>query len=173
MPGITDPRLSSPSPPPMLIPLNIDCGTVVPGHRVILVGLSDGGRSRNDLSRDHDVECQMVSLEYDLVPGVDPGEVADGFDERFMVQASYRSDVELPWTTAGDSGTGPGGIELFAGGPRTHGTLGPWPVPDGARTLTFVFYRPPTSTRDSSSRVAGTVDIDLVARTARWSAAEA
>jgi hypothetical protein len=146
---------------------------VVPGHRVLVTGLSDDGRSRDNLtSQEQDVECQMVSLEYDLIPGVEPGEVVDGFNERFLMEASYRADVQLPWTTAGHGGTGPCSIEFYAGGARTHGSLGPWPVPDGARRVTFVLYRPRSSPQDSTDIAAGTVEIDLVARTAEWSAAD-
>ncbi|MDI6105729.1 hypothetical protein QLQ12_44845 [Actinoplanes sp. NEAU-A12] len=146
--------------------------TGAPAHRVYVTGLSGSGRSRSDLtSRARAIACAMASLEYDLVPGVKPEEVVDGFDEQFLIPASYHADVELPWTTAGHSGFGPAGIESYAGGDRTHGTCGPWPVPDGARLLTFTLYRPPPSPQEPSTP-AGTVVIDLVARTAQWTVAE-
>jgi hypothetical protein len=157
---------------PLLISFEIDCGTLVPGHRVSLTGLSDHGFSRDDLAGgEHPVACQMVSLEYDLLPGVRAGEAADGFDERFLLLATYHADVDLPWTTAGAGGLGPAEIELFAGGDRTHGALGPWPVPAGARTLTFVLRRPPAAAGESVDRVAGEVVIDLAAEVAGWTPA--
>jgi hypothetical protein len=154
---------------PLLISFEIDCGTLVAGHRVSLTGLSDHGFSRSDLAGgEHEVACQMVSLEYDLLPGVRIEEAADGFDERFILQAAYHADVDLPWSTAGVGGLGPKEIEFFAGGDRTHGALGPWPVPAGAGTLTFVLHRPPTSYHDAVDRVAGKVVIDLAAGVAEW-----
>jgi len=135
----------------------------------VLTGLADSGRSRSDLtSREQEIACQMVSLEYALVPGVHPDEVVEGFEEGFVLLAGYHADVELPWTTAGFNDVGPGGIELFEGGERTNGTLGPWPVPDSARRLTFVLHRPPSSRVDPHTPVVGTLDVDLVQRVAEW-----
>ena len=154
---------------PRLVEFEIDCGELIPGHRVVLAGLSDNGHSRSDLtSREQEIACQMVSLEYALIPGVRPDEVVQGFDERFLLLAGYHADVELPWTTAGFNGLGPSGIELFAGGEHTNGTLGPWPVPDGARRLTFVLHRPPSSGVDPRTPVVGTLDVDLAERVAEW-----
>jgi hypothetical protein len=154
---------------PPLVEFEIDCGELLPGHRVVLTGLSDNGRSRSDLtSREQEIACQMVSLEYALIPGVRPDEVVEGFDTGFVLLAGYRADVELPWTTAGFNGVGPGGIELFEGGERTNGTLGPWPVPDDARRLTFVLHRPPSSRVEPHTPVVGTLHVDLVERVAEW-----
>jgi hypothetical protein len=156
----------------ILLSFDIDCGELAHGHRVRVTGLSDHGFSRNDLtSQEQKTTCRMVALEYDLVPGVHPDEVVDGFDERFLVQAAYHADVELPWTTAGVGGIGPGEIELFAGGDRTHGALGPWPVPEAARTLTFVLYRPPAR-RDLTASIAGAVVVNLAERSAGWTPAD-
>ena len=59
--------------PTMLRTFDLDCGwDVFPGHRLLVRGLADHGRSRDDLtSRDHsrNVECQVVSLVFELVPG--------------------------------------------------------------------------------------------------------
>jgi hypothetical protein len=154
---------------PLLIEFTIDCGELIPGHRVVLTGLSDNGRSRSDLtSREQEIACPLVSLEYALVPGVHPDEVVDGFTEGFMPLAGCHADVQAPWTTAGFNGIGPGGIEVFAGGERTNGTLGPWPAPDGARRLTFVLHRPPRTQADPHTPIVGTVVVDLVEGTAEW-----
>ncbi len=52
--------------------VDVDCGyDVFPGHRLVVRGLADHGRSRDDLtSRDHsgNVECQMVTSVFELVP---------------------------------------------------------------------------------------------------------
>jgi hypothetical protein len=155
-------------PDDIVLTLDIDCGPLAPGHRLRLTGLSDRGISRDDLtSREQEVACRMVALEYALTPGVRPDEVVDGFDESFVLQATYRADVDLPWTTAGYGGFGPGEIDLFAGGGHTRGALGPWPVPEGARKLTFALYRPPPH-RGAIATLAGTVVIDLGARIAEW-----
>jgi hypothetical protein len=167
MPDLTDPGPDSfRASHPLLMSFEIDCGTLVPGHRVALTGLSDHGFSRDDLAEgEHEIACQMVSLEYDLLPGVRPAEIADGFDERFLLGAAYHANVDLPWTTAGAGGLGPAEIEVFAGGDRTHGAWGPWPVPAGAGTLTFVLQRPQTD------EIAGEVVVDLAARSAVWTPA--
>jgi hypothetical protein len=157
---------------PILISFEIDCGPLIPGHRVRVTGLADHGVSRNDLtSHEQEVACDMVALEYDVVPGVRPDEVTDGFDEAFMLGCGYFADVDLPWTTVGAGGLGPGEIEVFSGGERTHGALGPWPVPAGARTLTFVLYRPPAAEGATADSVAGAVVIDLTTQRARWAPA--
>ncbi|MEV4346426.1 hypothetical protein AB0J83_18320 [Actinoplanes sp. NPDC049596] len=152
-----------------LVEFTVDCGELVPAHRVVLTGLVDNGRSRSDLtSREQEVAYQMVSLEYALVPGVQANEVVRGFTERFVLLAAFDTDVPMPWTTAGSDGIGPGGIELFEGGDRTNGDLGPWPVPDGARRLSFTLYRSPSSPADPHTPLAGTLVVDLALGSARW-----
>jgi len=84
----------------MLRSFDVDCGgDLFPGHRVVVRGLVDHGRSRDDLtSRDHseNVECQMVSLAYELLPGVTVAEAAAREPgTAFTVDATYSADVPL------------------------------------------------------------------------------
>ena len=169
-----DPVPRSPRlPADLLLRFDVDCGTdLYPGHRVLVRGLVDGGRSRDDLtSRDHssDVECQLVSLAYELVPGVTRAEELAREGRPFTLDATYGADVPLPWSTGG---TGPDGLpgpcavesydEQHFGGDSTVGELGPWPVPDGARRLTFWLH--PIDGR----RATGTVVVDLRTGRASW-----
>jgi len=160
--------------PTLLRTFDIDCGyEVFPGHRVVVRGLADHGRSRSDLtSRDHseNVECQMVALVYELVPGVTAAEqAARAPGTPFTVDATYRADVPLPWSTGGSGPTGLGGPgshesydEVRWGGDCTVGESGPWPVPVGARQLTFWLSGP------DRLHPVGTVTVDLATGLADW-----
>lgn len=153
----------------MLIDFNVACGEgLVPDHAVIVRGLSDQGRSNNDLSsRDqtlHDV-CQMVDLVYEIVPGVASEEAPEDPSRPFTVDATYDTDVTLHWSTGGTGAGGlggPGWIEDYSGGESTVGGLGPWPVPDGAHHLSFWLHAADTF------NYVGVLRVDLNSRTARW-----
>ena len=160
--------------PTMMRSFDVDCGgDLFPGHRVVVRGLADHGRSRDDLtSRDHsdNVECQMVALAYELLPGVTAAEeAAREPGSTFTVDATYSADVPLAWSTGGSGPTGPGGPgscesydEAIWGGETTVGESGPWPLPDGARRLTFWLTGP------DAQHPAGTVDVDLDTGQADW-----
>ena len=160
-------------PADLLLSFDVDCGDeLFPGHRVLVRGLVDGGRSNDDLtSRDSsgEVECRLVSLAYELVPGVTRAEELARDGGPFTLDATYAADVPLPWSTGGtgpDGLAGPSGVEAYDeqvwGGDSTLGELGPWPVPDGARRLTFWLH--PVG----GSRATGTVVVDLSTGGARW-----
>jgi hypothetical protein len=163
--------------PKLLRTFDVDCGyDLFPGHRVVVRGLADHGRSRDDLtSRDHsrNVECQMVALAFELLPGVTAAEsTACEPGTSFTIDATYSADVPLPWSTGGSGPTGSGGPgshetydEARWGGETTVGESGPWPVPEGARRLTFWLSGP------GDRRPAGTVTVDLVTGLADWRAA--
>jgi hypothetical protein len=122
-----------------MVSFDVDCGELISGHRFIAQGLVDEGWSTDDLSSDDQSrhqEFQMVSLAYQLVPGVTAAEAAAGADSEFVVDATYETDVDLPWTT-GAAGFGPGSIEEYAGGASTGGASGPWPLPGSATRLRF------------------------------------
>src|SRR3954453_3483540 len=132
-----------------IIAFDVDCGELIPGHRFIARGLVDDGRSADDLTSGDQTrhqELQMVSLAYELVPGVTAAEAAEGAGADFGVEATYATDVPLSWTTGG-GGFGPGSIDEYAGGASTGGASGPWPLPDDAARLRFTLYgtgpRPP------------------------------
>lgn len=162
-------------PSEMLVSFDVECADLFPGHRVVARGLVDAGRSADDLtSRDqtgHE-ECQMVSLSYELVPGVTREEAARRAEGvPFTVDATCGADVPLAWSTGGsgpDGSPGPCGTESYDevvwGGASTLGELGPWPVPEGARLLTFWLFSV------DAERAAGTVIVDLVTGGARWQA---
>lgn len=128
--------------PTMLRTFDVDCGDdVFPGHRLVVRGLADHGRSRDDLtSRDQsaNIECQMVALAYELLPGVTAAEEAAREPRSaFSVDATYSADVPLAWSTGGSGPTGLGGPgscescdEAIWGGETTVGESGPWPVPE-------------------------------------------
>ena len=160
-------------PADLLLSFDVDCGVdLFPGHRVLARGLVDGGRSNDDLtSRDSsgEVECRLVSLSYELVPGVTRAEERARDGRPFTLDATYGADVPLPWSTGGtgpDGLAGPCAVEGYDerrwGGDSTVGELGPWPVPDGARRLTF-WLRPV-----DGSRATGTVVVDLATGGASW-----
>ncbi len=70
-----------------------------------------------------------VSLEYELVPGVENAEGVDGIGP-LLVGIEYEADVPLPWEP-----TDGGAIAPFVGGSTTHGTRGAWPLPREAGSL--------------------------------------
>lgn len=156
-------------PTPMYLLFDVDCGdALLPGHVVIARGLADQGRSADDLTSGdqslHDA-CQMVDLVYEIVPGVPPS----GPSAPSRVDATYDADVALRWSTGGsgpDGLGGPGWFENYRGGPSTVGGLGPWPVPEGARRLTFWLQAAGTGA------CHGAVRVDLQTGTARWEPAD-
>lgn len=168
------PPRSSSIPETTLMVFDVSCGdALVPGHSVIARGLADGGRSRDDLSSGdqslHD-ECQMVDLVYEIVPGVTPTERPADRSQPFTVDATYGADVGLSWSTGGSGPGGLGGpcwVEDYQGGESTLGGLGPWPVPDGARQLTFWLHAADNFT------CRGSLQVDLNRQTASWVPAEA
>ena len=104
----------------MLLTFDVDCDEdLFPGHRVVLRGLVDGGRSRDDLTgRDtREVEeCQVVGLSYELLPGVTRAEAAAREGRPFTLDATYDADVPLPWSTGGagpDGLAGPSSVEVY------------------------------------------------------------
>lgn len=148
---------------------DVDCGeSLFPGHRIIARGLSDEGRSSDDLSsgdQSGHEECQMVDLVYEIVPGVDEDECPTDPSEPFTVDATYDADVPLGWSTGNsgpDASGGPGWIEMYRGGASTVGGLGPWPIPSGARQLTFWLQQ----VRSFSCQ--GELHVDLTDGGARW-----
>jgi hypothetical protein len=167
---MTLPARSDGLPATNIISFDVDCGELIPGHRFIARGLVDEGRSTHDLTsadQTQHQELQMVSLAYELVPGVPAADAAEGAAATFIVEATYATDVALPWTTGG-SGFGPGSIDEYAGGASTGGASGPWPLPDNAVHLQFTLYAAGPLTPD---RPSGTLEVDLATRSARWTPA--
>jgi hypothetical protein len=142
----------------MIVSFDLDCGELVPGYRFVGRGVADCG-----LMPPFDGHSAVpgISLEYELVPGVAPlDNPAEMF--RFLVGVEYTADAELPWEP-NDGGA----IAPFEGGPSTHGSRGDWPLPDGARSLTFTLF-PVGASGSQSLDPAGAIEVDLIERTAVW-----
>lgn len=148
-----------------LLSFDVDCGELIPGHHFVARGLSDVGKlTQSDWEPDASTEpVQAFAFEYELVPGVPPGEDASGFFQ-YLVGIAYDCDVDLPWEPADG-----GAIAPFEGGAATHGARGDWPLPAGARTLTFALYGIDASGHPRE-QPAGELLVDLGKGTARWTA---
>ena len=77
----------------LLVAFDVSCGDgLMPGHTLVVRGLADQGRSRDDLSSGdqsmHD-ECQMVDLVYELLPGVALSEAPVEKSQPYTVDATY------------------------------------------------------------------------------------
>jgi hypothetical protein len=144
----------------MLLAFDIDCGEIVVGHRFIARGLADCGTIETD-----EFSAPGFSLEYELVPGVQPlNDPQNMFN--YIVHVTYEADVALPWQAADG-----GAIAPFDGGATTHGSLGDWPLPSGARGLRFKLSGPHRRQPGGGlkrSPVEGLLEVDLVAGSARW-----
>lgn len=141
------------------VSFDVDCSELIAGHRFIARGLSDEGVIEHpgpDVSgKDHGYA--RFSLEYEFVPGI-PAQAED--DELFdpFPRVDYTADVELPWEVQ-DGGT----IAPFIGGPSTDGNRGGWPLPAGARVLTFTMF-----TAHPHAAQAGRLVVDLRDQAATW-----
>ncbi len=166
-------------PPPTRLPANmlmtfdVVCGDeLFPGHIVLARGLVDLGRSQDDADspwRANQPDCRMVALAYELRPGVTRAEQAVRRGRPFTLDATYDADVPLAWSTGGsgpDGLSGPCSVEAYDetqwAGDSTWGHLGPWPVPDGSRRLTF-WLRP-----IDGDRATGVLAIALATGEAAW-----
>ncbi len=161
----------------LLVSFDVDCGELVPGHHFIARGLSDQGFSRDDFTDSDPAgreEYRMTCLEYELVPGLTPEEVAAGHVGYQAIDAAYAADVPPSWDT-GDSRSGPGSLYKATGGPSTEGQCGPHPLPQEAQRVSFTLF-PITregiakGRRAAVDEPAGTLAIDLIAKSAVWQA---
>jgi hypothetical protein len=144
----------------MLLAFDVDCGEVVGGHRLIARGLADCGTIEVE-----EGTAPGFSLEYELVPGVPPLEDARNMFD-FIIHVEYEADVPLPWQAVDG-----GAIAPFEGGASTHGSMGTWPLPSGARTLRFHVSGPHRRRQGGGlerSPVEGILEVDLLAGAARW-----
>jgi hypothetical protein len=99
------------------------------------------------------------------VPGVQPLTDPSMMFE-YLVHVAYEADVVLPWHAADG-----GAIAPFEGGASTHGSLGDWPLPSGARNLRLQLSGPHRRLPGGGlqrSPVVGALEVDLVAGTASW-----
>jgi hypothetical protein len=142
----------------MLVSFDLDCGELVRGHRFVARGVAEDGviPAFGDQQA-----ADGISLEYELVPGVEPSDDGGSFFH-YLVGIEYSADVELPWEP-NDGGA----IAPFRGGASTHGSRGSWPLPQGANQLTFTLF----AVGDSgfpNAEPAGSINVDLSTRTGVW-----
>jgi hypothetical protein len=96
-----------------------------------------------------------------LVPGLTEADLdEDGFFDHHVV-IDYRADRPLDWEVS-DGGT----MAPADGGTSTPGSCGTWPIPDGARTLTFDITGFETTSGAENERPDGTLTVDLISKTA-------
>ncbi len=166
----------------MVVTFDLDCGEVVPGRHLHLRGLRDEGRWPDRLGNrlpDHvEGNWQMVSLVWEVVPGVrkDDPDAAKWY-EHDVAAVEYRVDPPLTWDLSSASGVGGGTVNADPRRPSTHGTYGPYPLPAGAREVSFTVFpyvdrRVSPGTADDviegSQHPAGRAVIDLRYAAARW-----
>lgn len=146
-----------------LVSFDVDCGELVQGHRFVARGLSDVGQlSVSDWTESAaDTSVQGFTFEYELVPGV-PSDRSDNFFE-YLVGVAYEADVELPWEPVDG-----GALAPFEGGRSTHGSRGDWPLPAGARRLTFTMFGIPHGSTFPNEAASGELVVDLDVGTATW-----
>lgn len=142
----------------MLLSFDVDCGYLLPGHRFIARGIADDGI----VSAFTGEPYPCISLEYELVPGVESAE-AQGDIGPFLVGIEYEADVPFPFEP-----TDGGAIAPFVGGTATHGTRGSWPLPREARTLRFTLHRVDEGSRWPRATPDGILIVDLVAEKASF-----
>lgn len=136
---------------------DIDCGEVVPGHRLVARGLGRGGVT--DWSEwGITVPATGFSFEYEFVPGIPAAEQDNFFD--YLFDLEYHPDVDL-----GAAPPDGGALAPFEGGPAPHGSRGEWPLPDGAVDLRF-------DIASAQGVPLGGLRVDLAARTAAWTPAD-
>lgn len=161
--------------PDLLVRFDVDCGELVLGRRVVARGLVDEGSWPDALGNEPPADVggtwRMVSLEHELVPGFTDEEIAAAPWEHVpVVDAVYRTDVPLTWST-GDEDGGPAGFDTPPGEVKAVGRCGPYPLPEGARQLSFDLFAVLDAwghrTRRSSAPV-GSVVVDLTTASARW-----
>jgi hypothetical protein len=164
----------------MLLPFNVDCGEVLPGHRLFAKGLRDDGYSNDSRNGDHmhhhrgKAVHPVASLTYALVPGL----TGEGQDDSRDIDATVVLDPPLDgeeWeavvTMGGERDARPGASE-------TVGAFGPFPVPERTKRLSVTLTRitlvrsgPPATTTPVSDEVLGTLEVDVSSATAHWSPA--
>ena len=167
---------------------HLDCGEILPGHRFLITGVRNDGRSDDHLHSElvghidgHPGE-PVVAVTYEIRPGlseqeshlyVDPG-----------VELRPKRPVTIPATmTDVVPGSVPEERGRSAGGPVTAGAFGPFVCPKATTqillrlqpyqveefTLEGQHLNPVASDLLAGvDRVTGTATLDLVEETARW-----
>ncbi len=113
---------------------------------------------------EHARKVPGFAFQYELVPGVTEPELdAAGGMFAFLVGVEYTADRELPWEVNDGGAMAPA-----EGGTRTYGSRGAWPIPDGARVLTFTLTGVDAQTGFNREEPDGQLIVDLSDQSARW-----
>lgn len=163
----------------MLVPLDVDCGEVLPGHRLVVRGLRDAGCSddaTNGDCMDHyegKPVHRVASLVYALVPGLSLEEHQGHLDIDVRVTLDPQPDPVV-WGSALTMG---GERDARAGRAETVGVFGPFVLPEATRRLVATvtqialsrFGEPSSPTRGAGD--LGAVEVDLASGAAHWTPA--
>ena len=163
----------------MLVPCNVDCGEVLPGHRLVVRGLRHDGYSDDAINGD----CmghyegkpvhRVVSLVYALVPGLSEQEHQGSLDIDVTVVLDPQPDPAV-WGSVLTMG---GERDARADGAETSGEFGPFVFPEATERVTATVTQitvgrpgaPPPSTR-SAGRL-GSVEVEITSGAAHWTPA--
>lgn len=163
----------------VLLTFNVDCGEVLPGHRLITTGLRDDGLSNDSMNADymHHYKGKSVhrvaSLTYELVPGLDQPEHEGSVDVDVSVVLEPPPNPD-EWGSVLTMG---GERAMTLGGPSTEGAFGPFVLPEGTKRLTasltrVTIFRPESRpVGDTTERPLGTLHVDVASGAAHWSPA--
>lgn len=163
-----------------MIPLifEVDCGEVLPGHRMLATGLRNDGVSDDDLHADYSAHTAdrpvhaMASLTYVITPTLPESE------SRRDVDATVRLDPP-PDPRFWDPVLVPGAERsAVPGAVDTVGAFGPFVVPEATETVTARLVDVAIVSGGAAAPVAGPprelgdLIVDLRNRTARWEPSE-
>ena len=163
----------------MLIPCNVDCGDVLPGHRLVVRGLRHDGYSNDDLNGEYMGHYEgkpvhrVVSLVYALVPGLSEQEHSGSLDIDMTVALDPQPDPAV-WGAVLTMGSERDGI---ADGAETLGAFGPFVFPESTERITATLTQitvsrpgtPPPS--NISTEHLGTFEVEIASGAARWAPA--
>ena len=165
----------------MRLSCNVDCGEVLPGHRLLARGLRDDGYSDDSPNGDYTGHFEgepvhrMGSLSYAFVPGLSQPECGgSGLDVDADVALDPPPDPAV-WGSALIMGAERDGRPA---GSETAGAFGPFVFPEGTervrvrlRQVTLVPVDAPRVTETAAERWLGTLDLDVRAGAAHWTPA--
>lgn len=165
----------------MLLSCNVDCGDVLPGHRLVAKGLRDDGYSNDSLNGDYMEHYEgkpvhrVASLVYALIPGLSqPDRGSNGLDVDARVVIDPPPDPAV-WgsvlTMGAERDARPGGSE-------TAGAFGPFVLPEGTERVSIELSQFTLGPTDSQrgvetpeERRLGTVELDIASGAAHWTPA--
>lgn len=165
----------------MFFSCDVDCGEVLPGHRLIARGLRDDGYSNDSFNGDYMGHYEgkpvhrVVSVVYAFTPGLPPPrEHCDYLDIDAMVVLDPSPDPAvsgLVLTMGGERDARPGGSE-------TAGAFGPFMFPEETKRvnvelsqITLVPTDAPRPAAAATGRRLGTLELEITSGAAYWTPA--